>query len=83
MDGSGGNRMRPYKDIYIGDIYKPRSFSTIDYIVVNKNNNEKMIELKCSYQNPHLPETIWKKNTDSIFNYRVFSAYKPNYANGD
>jgi hypothetical protein len=63
--------MRPYSEIHIGDIYS-RPNGTIDWVVVNKNDNEKMIELECSYSNPSFPKTVWKRNSDSLFAYRVF-----------
>lgn len=63
--------MRPYNDINIGDIYQ-RYTGAVDWMVVNKNDDEKMIELESSYQHPSLPRTLWKRNTDSIFNRRVY-----------
>jgi hypothetical protein len=68
--------VRPYSDIQIGDVYKSSSIMENTYMVVNKNDEEKMIELRCSYQNPHLPETIWRKNTDRIFNIRVLPMHR-------
>lgn len=63
--------MRPYNDIDKLDIYKPL-FGFCEYIVLDKNDNEKMLFLK---QLSNLPESLnkgfWKKNTDSIFNNRV------------
>lgn len=63
--------MRPFKQINIGDIYQ-RLGQHIEWTVVDKDYDEKMIELMCSYQHPTLPTTVWKSNRNAIFNRRVY-----------
>jgi hypothetical protein len=65
----------PYSRINIGDIFQsPLAWngSDITYTVVDKA--EGLIEVRSSYQNLFLPETLWKKPTDRIFNVRLFCA---------
>jgi len=66
--------MRPFNDIKIGDIFSsPLAWtgSKITYTVISKDKQSKFIEIKSSYQHITLPQTIWKKCTDRIFNRRL------------
>ena len=61
--------MKPFSAIHVGDVYKlPYPYNNT-YTVVNKNKEDKMIEVMCSYQHPSLPQTLWKKHTDKLFNF--------------
>lgn len=64
--------MRPISDINVGDIYQmPYPFGSISWVVINVNREEKMVEIESSYKHPSLPSSIWKRNTDRIFQHRV------------
>jgi hypothetical protein len=63
--------MMPYSEINIGDVFESHlksAGSNLIYEVVGKK--EGLIELRCSYQHPSLPETFWKKPSDRIFRQR-------------
>ena len=63
----------PYEMINIGDVFcNSNQMTDNTYTVVNKAG--KMIELRCSYQHPKLPETFWTKPSNSIFNMRLYEA---------
>jgi hypothetical protein len=67
--------MRPYNDINIGDIYEsPLKWtgSDIIYTVINKDKESKLIEIRSSYQNSCLPETLWTSYRNRIFNRRLY-----------
>jgi hypothetical protein len=64
--------MRPYKDIQIGDVYQ-RIGQGITWTVIEKDDDEKMVAISCSYKHPTYPDPIWRRNTDPIFNRRVSS----------
>ena len=62
----------PYSKINIGDVFEsPLAYtgSDIVYLVVDKVDG--MIEVMSSYQSPTLPETMWKKPNERIFNKRI------------
>lgn len=66
--------MRPYKDINIGDIYQRYSWGN-EYVVLNKDDDEKMVEIQAIDNKGNLVlRPFWKTNRDSIFNNRVHSA---------
>ena len=66
--------MRPYSDINAGDVYK--SWVGGEWIVISKNDEEKMVEIDLICTLP--PRPIWKKNTDPIFNNRVLVGFSHN-----
>ena len=70
--------MRPYKDINIGDIYNRGHAYTLEWIVLEKDDAEKMVLITPINHWPRskLSPKIWKKNTDSIFSVRVFKGAK-------
>ena len=62
----------PYSRINIGDVFEsPAKWtgSDITYTVTDKTDG--LIEVKSSYQHHSLPETMWKKPTNRIFNKRI------------
>lgn len=65
----------PYSKINIGDVFEsPLSWTGSDIIYTVVDKADGMIEIMSSYQHPSLPETMWKKPTDRIFNKRIFCA---------
>jgi hypothetical protein len=67
--------MRPYSDIKIGDVYKS-IFGQLEWVVYNKNDAEKMVEiLPLSNLPALLKRPLWKKNTDKIFTHRVMEGH--------
>lgn len=66
--------MRPYADIHVMDVYK--AITGAEFVVVNKNDQEKMVEvLMLSNLPPALNRSFWKKNTDKLFRHRVQIGY--------
>jgi hypothetical protein len=69
--------MRPFSNINIGDIYS-NGFGLNEWTVINKNTEEKMIEILMIPSSSNFPanlnRSIWKRNTDRIFNNRVYEA---------
>jgi len=66
----------PYSKINIGDVFEsPLAWTGSDilYVVVDKADG--LIEIRSSYQHPRLPETMWKKPSDRIFNKRVLIGF--------
>jgi hypothetical protein len=64
--------MRPYKNIKIGDIYQ-RYPGSLEYIVTDKCDEEKMIELQgISSTSNYISTKFWKSNRDSLFNRMIF-----------
>lgn len=62
--------MKPYSTISIGDVYaSPLQWtgSDVTYTVVGKDDAEKLIEVRSSYQHSTLPETSWKHTNSRIF----------------
>ena len=70
--------MRPYKYINIGDIYNRGHAHTLEWIVLEKDDVEKMVLITPINHWPraNLSPKVWKKNTDSIFSVRVFKGAK-------
>lgn len=62
--------MRPYKLIEVGDCYQ-RPGQSIFWVVINKSDEDKMVELSCSYASPNGHNTMWVKNTNSIFRRKL------------
>jgi len=63
----------PFSKINIGDIFdSPLRWtgSDITYIVVDKADG--LVEIQPSYQHPSLPQTMWKKPSNHIFNRRIW-----------
>lgn len=63
----------PFSKINIGDVFEsPLKWtgSDISYTVTDKANG--LIEIRPSYQRPRLPETMWAKPSDRIFNRRIY-----------
>jgi hypothetical protein len=69
--------MRPFKDIFIGDIYQPTRGGA-EFIVVEKESDEKMVKVMlCNHRLPaHLNQGFWTKNTNRLFTNRVFCGEK-------
>lgn len=62
--------MMPYSKIKVGDVFaSPFAWteSDITYEVVDKDDDNGLIEIRSSYQHPKLPVTLWKKPSDRIF----------------
>lgn len=64
--------MRPYSDIKIGDVYQ-RYDGAMEWVVYKKCDEEKMVQLlpMVDGESGLYVGSIWKRNTDSIFNRRV------------
>lgn len=71
--------MRPYKDINVGDIYCRGGAFTLEWAVLEKDEDEKMVLITPMYQWPRakLNPKIWEKNTNAIFRNRVFKGTNP------
>lgn len=68
--------MRPFSDINIGDVYK-QPFGQLEWVVLNKNKEEKMIEIVSLSNLPsNLNKPFWKKNTDRLFTNRLLEGPK-------
>ncbi len=65
--------MRPMSDINIGDVYTIGWPHTLEWVVLEKDNKEKVVQVQAiNYRGPsNLNYPIWKKNTDRLFNRRV------------
>lgn len=64
-----------FSKIKIGDIFESPlrcTGSGIVYTVTDKVDG--LIEIRSSYQHPNLPETMWKKPSNRIFNRRIYCA---------
>ncbi len=66
--------MRPISDINIGDQYQKSYPYNLIWSVFEVDNKEKMIKLQ-SFDNNNMPisRPLWKKNTDNLFNTRIFN----------
>lgn len=65
----------PYSKINIGDVFEsPLKWTGSDILYVVTDKADGLIEIRSSYQHPSLPETMWKKPSDRIFNKRVMAA---------
>jgi hypothetical protein len=63
--------MRPFKMIKIGQIYK-YPWATLEWIVSNKDDTEKMVEVTpLGNLPPSLQKPLWKTNRDRLFNNLV------------
>lgn len=56
--------MKPYNLIKIGDVYK-NPITEGEWFVMDKNDEDKMVKIALLGSN----NSIWKKNTDRIFNF--------------
>lgn len=68
--------MRPIKDINIGDQYSRNvSFESLIWSVNDIDKSEKLVKIQAysgRTSNP-IGYPLWKRNSDSIFNFRVFN----------
>jgi hypothetical protein len=63
----------PFSKINVGDIFESPlrwTGSDVTYVVTDKADG--LIEIRSSYQHPALPETMWKKPSNRIFNRRIY-----------
>ena len=62
----------PFSKINVGDVFEsPFAHIGSDIIYVVTDKADGLIEVKSSYQHQSLPETMWKKPSDRIFNRRI------------
>jgi hypothetical protein len=66
--------MRPISDINIGDQYERGYPFTLTWVIEEICETEKMAKIK-AYKNgtPLNQPPFWKKNTDSVFNKRIYN----------
>ncbi len=72
--------MRPYSDINVGDIYGRGYPFNLEWIVVEKCDEEKLVLItptEIVSNDPLFVHETWKKPSDQIFNRRVFRAEPP------
>lgn len=67
--------MRPISDINIGDQYQKNYPFNLIWYVLDIDVKEKMIKIEPYGEDGRGPinRPIWKRNTDSIFNRRIFN----------
>ena len=67
----------PFSRINIGDIFEsPLKWAGFETVYTVTDKADGLIEIRSSYQHPSLPETMWKKPSDKIFNRRIYCASK-------
>lgn len=61
--------MIPFKDIKIGDMYKRGYPWTLEWLVLDKNTEEKMIKIVACTSNtsPSFNKPFWKSYRDKLF----------------
>lgn len=67
--------MRPFSDINTGDVYQNIILgpNSLEFMVVNKNKDDKMIEVVgVSGPGNLVGKPFWKKNTDRLFTNRTY-----------
>ncbi len=60
--------MKPYAQIKVLDVYQ-NPVTGSEWAVVEKSDSEKMIKLTMLANHLDKPYTMWKRNTDRIFNF--------------
>jgi len=60
--------MKPYAEIKVLDVYQ-NPVTGSEWAVVEKSDSEKMVQLTMLGSNNDKPYTMWKRNTDRIFNF--------------
>ena len=67
----------PFSKININDVFEsPLKWTGSDILYKVTDKAYGLIEIRSSYQHPSLPETMWKKPSDRIFNRRIYCAGK-------
>ena len=61
--------MMPISEIHVGDVYRnPMYKNGLEFVVVDINNEEKMIEVQpVSSQSREVGKPFWKSNRDRMF----------------
>jgi predicted esterase YcpF (UPF0227 family) len=60
--------MKPYAEIKVLDVYQ-NPVTGSEWAVVEKSDSEKMVQLTMLGSNNDKQYTMWKRNTDRIFNF--------------
>jgi hypothetical protein len=60
--------MKPYAEIKVLDVYQ-NPVTGSERAVVEKSDSEKMVQLTMLGSNNDKQYTMWKRNTDRIFNF--------------
>ena len=60
--------MKPYAEIKVLDVYQ-NPVTGSEWAVVEKSDSEKMVQITMLGKNDDKQFTMWKRNTDRIFNF--------------
>jgi len=60
--------MKPYAEIKVLDVYQ-NPLTRSEWAVVEKSDSEKMIKITMLANHLDKQYTMWKRNTDRIFNF--------------
>jgi len=60
--------MKPYAQIKVLDVYQ-NPVTGSEWAVVEKSDSEKMVQITMLGKNDDKQFTMWKRNTDRIFNF--------------
>ena len=60
--------MKPYAEIKVLDVYQ-NPVTGSEWAVVEKSDSEKMVQITMLGSNNDKQYTMWKRNTDRIFNF--------------
>ena len=60
--------MKPYAEIKVLDVYQ-NPVTGSEWAVVEKSDSEKMVQITMLSSNNDKQYTMWKRNTDRIFNF--------------
>ena len=60
--------MKPYAQIKVLDVYQ-NPVTGSEWAVVEKSDSEKMVQITMLGSNDDKQFTMWKRNTDRIFNF--------------
>ena len=60
--------MKPYAEIKVLDVYR-NPVTGSEWAVVEKSDSEKMVQLTMLANHLDKQFTMWKRNTDRIFNF--------------
>lgn len=60
--------MKPYAQIKVLDVYQ-NPVTGSEWAVVEKSDSEKMVQITMLGSNNDKQYTMWKRNTDRIFNF--------------